>query len=203
MSSTSMRTHQCGELRSEHIGQSVALTGWVGRRREHGDKLAFVDIRDHTGITQCVVDNDVDVRSEYVVRITGVVRARPDGTVNSGLPTGEVEVGECQVEVLRSAIAPPFPIDARADGVDENLRLKHRYLDLRRERMQKNLRVRAAVNAAYHSRDAEKTIRGGKGVREITRNSSATSSVLRSSGIGFAAAEVAAAASIDLTIKFK
>lgn len=151
MSSTSMRTHQCGELRSEHIGQSVALTGWVGRRREHGDKLAFVDIRDHTGITQCVVDNDVDVRSEYVVRITGVVRARPDGTVNSGLPTGEVEVGECQVEVLRSAIAPPFPIDARADGVDENLRLKHRYLDLRRERMQKNLRVRAAVNAAIRN----------------------------------------------------
>ena len=143
-----MRTHQCGELRSEHIGQTVALTGWVGRRREHGEKLAFVDIRDHTGITQCVVDNDVDVRSEYVVRITGVVRARPDGTVNATLPTGEVEVGECEVEVLRSAVSPPFPIDARADGVDENLRLQHRYLDLRRERMQKNLRVRAAVNAA-------------------------------------------------------
>jgi aspartyl-tRNA synthetase len=143
-----MRTHQCGELRSEHIGQTVALTGWVGRRREHGEKLAFVDIRDHTGITQCVVDNDVDVRSEYVVRITGLVRARPDGTVNPGLPTGEVEVGECQVEVLRSAVSPPFPIDARADDVDENLRLQHRYLDLRRERMQKNIRVRAAVNAA-------------------------------------------------------
>ncbi len=151
MSSTSMRTHQCGELRAEHIGQTVALTGWVGRRREHGEKLAFVDVRDHTGITQCVVDNDVDVRSEYVVRITGVVRARPEGTVNSTLPTGEVEVGECHVEVLRSAVAPPFPIDARTDDVDENLRLKHRYLDLRRERMQKNLRVRAAVNGAIRA----------------------------------------------------
>ena len=143
-----MRTHQCGELRVEQIGQTVALTGWVGRRREHGDKLAFVDIRDHTGITQCVVDNEVDVRSEYVVRITGVVRARPDGTVNPALPTGAIEVGECAVEVLRTAISPPFPIDARADAVDENLRLQHRYLDLRRERMQKNLRIRSAVNAA-------------------------------------------------------
>ncbi|HEY5665060.1 MAG TPA: aspartate--tRNA ligase [Ilumatobacter sp.] len=148
MSSTSMRTHQCGELRREHIGHTVALTGWVGRRREHGEKLAFVDVRDHTGITQCVVDNDVDVRSEFVVRITGVVRARPEGTVNASLATGEVEVGDCVVEVLRSAIAPPFPIDARADDVDENIRLQHRYLDLRRERMQKNLRIRAAVNSA-------------------------------------------------------
>ena len=148
MSSTSMRTHQCGELRAEHIGQTVALTGWVGRRREHGEHLAFVDIRDHTGITQCVVDNDVDVRSEYVVRITGVVRPRPEGTVNAGLPTGEIEVGECEVEVLRVAVPPPFPIDARADDVDENVRLQYRYLDLRRERMQKNLRVRSAVNAA-------------------------------------------------------
>ncbi len=148
MTSTSMRTHQCGELRSEHIGQTVTLTGWVARRREHGDKLAFVDLRDHTGITQCVVDNDVDVRSEYVVQIAGVVRARPDGTVNDSLPTGEVEVGECEVTVLRKAIPPPFPVDARADDVDENVRLQYRYLDLRRERMQKNLRLRSAVNAA-------------------------------------------------------
>ena len=148
MSSTSMRTHQCGELRSEHIGQTVSLTGWVGRRREHGDKLAFVDLRDHTGITQCVINDDADVRSEYVVRITGVVRARPDGTVNETLPTGEIEVGDCEVEILRKATPPPFPIDARADDVDENVRLQYRYLDLRRERMQKNLRVRSAVNAA-------------------------------------------------------
>ncbi len=143
-----MRTHQCGELRSEHIGQTVSLTGWVGRRREHGEHLAFVDLRDHTGITQCVVNDDIDVRSEYVVRVTGVVRARPEGTVNPNLPTGEVEVGECDVEVLRKAVPPPFPIDARADDVDENVRLQYRYLDLRRERMQKNLRLRSAVNTA-------------------------------------------------------
>ena len=146
--STSMRTHQCGELRSDHIGQRVSLAGWVGRRREHGEHLAFVDLRDHTGITQCVVNDDVDVRSEYVVRITGVVRARPEGTVNPNLSTGEIEIGECEVEVLRKAVPPPFPIDARADDVDENLRLQYRYLDLRRERMQKNLRIRSAVNAA-------------------------------------------------------
>ncbi|HWL42554.1 MAG TPA: aspartate--tRNA ligase [Ilumatobacter sp.] len=151
MSSTSMRTHQCGELRAEQIGQTVSLAGWVARRREHGEHLAFIDLRDHTGLTQCVVDNDVDVRSEYVVRITGVVRARPEGTVNANLPTGEIEVGDCTVEVLRQAVPPPFPVDARADDVDENVRLQYRYLDLRRERMQKNLRVRSAVNAAVRS----------------------------------------------------
>lgn len=109
MTATTMRTHQCGELRREHIGETVTLCGWVGRRREHGDKLAFVDLRDHTGITQCVVNDDVDVRSEYVIRVTGVVRERPEGTVNSSLPTGEVELGDCQVEILRRADPPPFP----------------------------------------------------------------------------------------------
>ena len=82
------------------------------------------------------------------MRITGTVRARPEGTANDNLPTGEVELGECAVEVLRSAEPPPFPIDARADEVDENIRLQYRYLDLRRERMQRNLRLRAAVNSA-------------------------------------------------------
>ncbi len=147
-SSTSMRTHLCGELRPEHVGRTVSVCGWVARRREHGEHLAFVDLRDHGGIVQCVVDNDVDVRSEYVVRITGVVRDRPEGTVNEQLPTGHVEIGECVVEVLRRAEPPPFPIDARADEVDENIRLQYRYLDLRRERMQRNLRLRAAANAA-------------------------------------------------------
>jgi aspartyl-tRNA synthetase len=148
---TSMRTHLCGELRPDHIGQTVSVCGWVGRRREHGEHLAFVDLRDHSGIVQCVINDDVDVRSEYVLRVTGVVRERPEGTVNENLPTGHVELGECQVEVLRKADPPPFPIDARADDVDENIRLQHRYLDLRRERMQKNLRVRAAINAAVRS----------------------------------------------------
>jgi aspartyl-tRNA synthetase len=148
MSTTSMRSHLCGELRPEHIGQTVYVCGWVARRREHGEHLAFIDLRDHAGVIQCVVDNSIDVRSEYVVRVTGVVRERPAGTSNPNLPTGEVEVGDCTVEILHVATPPPFPIDARADDVEETTRLQYRYLDLRRERMQKNLRVRAAVNSA-------------------------------------------------------
>ena len=148
MRSTAMRTHMCGELDVASVGETVSLCGWVARRREHGEHLAFVDIRDHSGIMQCVVDNDVDVRSEYVVRVTGVVRARPEGTINTSLTTGMVEIGECVVEILNSAEPPPFPVDARADDVDESIRLKFRYLDIRRERMQKNLRVRAQINSA-------------------------------------------------------
>jgi len=138
----------CGELDIASVGQTVSLCGWVARRREHGEHLAFVDIRDHSGIMQCVVDNDVDVRSEYVIRVTGVVRARPEGTINYSLTTGMVEIGDCVVEILNSAEPPPFPVDARADDVDEMIRLKYRYLDIRRERMQKNLRVRAQINSA-------------------------------------------------------
>ena len=143
-----MRTHMCGELREEHAGSTVSVCGWVGRRREHGEHLAFIDLRDHTGIIQCVVDGAADLRSEYVVRITGTVRPRPDGTVNDALATGRVEVGDCTVEILSAAAPPPFPIDERADQVDELIRLRYRYLDLRRERMQRNLRIRAKVNSA-------------------------------------------------------
>lgn len=145
---TSMRTHMCGDLATSDIGSTVSVCGWVAKRREHGEKLAFIDLRDHSGIVQCVIDGNVEVRNEFVVRITGLVRQRPEGTVNTGLSTGEVEIGECQVEILRSADTPPFPIDQRADDVDENVRLQYRYLDLRRTRMQKNLRTRAAVNSA-------------------------------------------------------
>ena len=148
MRSTAMRTHMCGELDIASVGQTVSLCGWVARRREHGEHLAFVDIRDHSGIMQCVVDNNVDVRSEYVIKVTGVVRARPEGTINTSLTTGMVEIGDCVVEILNSAEPPPFPVDARADDVDESIRLKFRYLDIRRERMQKNLRVRAQINSA-------------------------------------------------------
>jgi len=146
-----MRTHMCGEIGTSDVSQTVTVCGWVAKRREHGDKLAFVDLRDHSGIVQCVIDNAVDVRSEYVVKITGVVRPRPDGTVNANLSTGAVEIGECVVEVLRSAEPPPFPVDARADDVDENVRLQYRYIDIRRERMQKNLRTRAKVNSAVRT----------------------------------------------------
>ena len=151
ISSTSMRSHLCGELRSEHIGQTVTICGWLSRRREHGEHLAFFDIRDHSGVVQCVVDRSVDVRSEYVVRITGTVRQRPEGTVNDALPTGQVEIGECAVEVLNMAEPPPFPVDARADDVDENVRLRFRYLDIRRERMQRNIRLRASINSAIRA----------------------------------------------------
>ncbi len=146
-----MRTHLCGELRAENIGETVTLTGWVNRRREHGEHLAFVDVRDHSGITQLVVDNAVDVRSEYVVKVTGTVAARPEGTVNADIDTGDIEIHDCEVEVLSIAEPPPFPMDSRADDVDEMVRLKHRYVDLRRARMQKNLRVRSKVNTAIRN----------------------------------------------------
>jgi aspartyl-tRNA synthetase len=115
------------------------------------DYKAVVDLRDFSGVLQCVVDNSVDVRSEYVVRITGTVRARPEGTINSSLATGEIEIGDCEVEILNAAEPPPFPIDQRADDVDESIRLRYRYLDIRRERMQRNIRVRAAVNSAIRA----------------------------------------------------
>jgi aspartyl-tRNA synthetase len=145
---TALRTDLAGVLRRSDVGRTVSVCGWVGRRREHGEHLAFVDLRDHSGIVQCVVDGTVDVRSEYVLRVTGTVAARPEGTVNPNLPTGEVELHECTVEVLSSAEPPPFPIDDRADDVDENVRLRFRYLDVRRNRLQRNLRLRAAVNSA-------------------------------------------------------
>ena len=151
MSKTGLRTHLCGQLRASDVGTTVTVCGWVGKRREHGEHLAFVDLRDHSGVLQCVVDNSVDVRSEYVVRITGTVRARPEGTVNASLVTGEIEIGDCEVEILNAAEPPPFPIDQRADDVDENIRLRYRYLDIRRERMQRNIRVRAAVNSAIRA----------------------------------------------------
>ena len=148
VNTTALRTHLCGSLRPEHIGQSVTLCGWIARRREHGEHLAFLDVRDYSGVVQCVVSDVKDVRNEWVVQITGKVQARPEGTVNANLPTGGVELVECQLTVLNAAESPPFPIDARADDVDEGVRLKFRYLDIRRERMQKNLRIRAKVNSA-------------------------------------------------------
>jgi aspartyl-tRNA synthetase len=143
-----MRTHMAGELRPTHIGQHVSVCGWVATRREHSAHLAFVDVRDRTGIVQCVVDGAHELRSEYVVRVTGTVRARPEGLDNPKLATGEIELGDCSVEILSIAEPPPFPIDHRADDVDEGVRLTYRYLDLRRERMQRNLATRAKVNAA-------------------------------------------------------
>ena len=149
--STTLRTHVCGELNASNVGARVTLAGWVSRRREHGDKLAFIDLRDFSGVMQCVIDDGAEARSEWVVQITGTVTARPTGTVNTNLPTGEVELTNCSLTVLNAAEPPPFPIDQRADDVDENIRLKFRYLDVRRERMQRNLRLRASVNSAIRT----------------------------------------------------
>ncbi len=147
---TAMRDAMCGSLRPDDVGRRLAVCGWVAKRREHGEHLAFVDLRDHTGLVQCVIDNSVDVRSEYVLRVVGTVRHRPEGTVNEDLATGAVELGECEVEVLAEAETPPFPIDGRTEA-DEQVRFQWRYLDLRAERMQRNLRLRATVNAAIRA----------------------------------------------------
>ena len=149
-SARGMRSDYCGDLRTADEGRQVQVCGWVARRREHGEHLAFIDLRDHTGLIQCVVDGAHELRSEFVVRVTGTVRRRPDGTANSELPTGEVEVGDCTVEVLSGSDPVPFPIDERVE-VDETLRLRHRYLDLRAARLQGNLRIRASVNAALRT----------------------------------------------------
>lgn len=145
--STSLRTDLCGDLRVGDVGRQVTLCGWVDRRREHGEHLAFVDLRDRSGVVQLVIDGAHDLRSEYVLQVTGTVRERPADTANDGLATGAVEVDATDVTVLSTAEPPPFPLDDRID-VDEVVRLRHRYVDLRRPRMQRNLEVRARVNSA-------------------------------------------------------
>ncbi len=151
-----MRTHTAGELRASDVGATVAVCGWVANRRDHGG-VVFLDIRDHTGVVQVVIDPEAAgldvakrVRSEWVLRVEGAVRARPAGTVNTDMPTGEIEVDARTIEVLNESEPPPFPLDDRVE-VDEVLRLRHRYLDLRRDSMQRNLRMRSAVNAAMRA----------------------------------------------------
>ena len=145
-----MRTHLCGVLRAAEEGARVRVCGWVAHRREHGEHLAFIDLRDHSGVIQCVIDNKVDVRSEWVIAVEGTVRRRPAGMENPAIETGEVEVGECTVVVLNEAEPPPFSVDER-DESDEQIRLRYRYVDLRRPRLQRNLRLRARVNAAIRA----------------------------------------------------
>jgi aspartyl-tRNA synthetase len=142
-----LRTDHCGLLRPADEGRRVSVCGWVASLREHGEHLTFVDLRDHTGVVQCVVDGAPGLHPEYVVCISGTVRGRPEGTTNPALPTGEVEVGHATVEVLSAAEPPPFPVTDRIDA-DEVVRLRHRYVDLRRPRLQRNLRLRAVVNGA-------------------------------------------------------
>ncbi|MCY3641650.1 MAG: aspartate--tRNA ligase [Gammaproteobacteria bacterium] len=144
-----MRSHPCGALNSAHIGETVALAGWVHRRRDHGGVI-FLDVRDRTGIVQVVYDPDAEesfqaadrVRSEYVLRMTGRVRRRQAGAENPNMATGEVEVLGAELEVLNPSATPPFGLDEHSDA-GEDVRLRYRYLDLRRPEMQERLRVRA------------------------------------------------------------
>lgn len=147
-----LKTHTCGQLRTEHAGQTVTLAGWVHRRRDHGG-LIFIDLRDRWGITQIVFNPDTsaeahtaarDLRMEYVVKVTGSVRRRPPGLENPDLATGEIEVIAEVAEILNPAKTPPFYINEDSP-VDETLRLRYRYLDLRRHRMQRNLILRHRV----------------------------------------------------------
>ena len=143
----SMRSHYCGELNAALIGKRVTLAGWAHRRRDHGGVI-FIDLRDREGLAQVVCDPDraesfklaESVRNEFVLRITGMVRARPAGTVNANLRSGEVEVLAHEVEVLNPSMTPPFQLDD--ENLSEMVRLEHRILDLRRDVMQKNLRLR-------------------------------------------------------------
>lgn len=146
------RTHYCGELTSADIGQEVCLMGWVQRRRDHGG-LIFIDLRDREGIAQLALDPDRDpeahakadkVRNEFVVAVKGTISPRPEGTINPKMKTGEVEMEVSELKILNSSKTPPFMLDEHVD-VAENIRLKHRYLDLRRPALQKNMILRHQV----------------------------------------------------------
>ena len=147
-----LKSHSCGELNRTHVGSQVTLAGWVHRRRDHGG-LTFIDLRDREGIVQVVYNPELaaechriatEMRNEYVVSVTGKVSLRPEGTVNPKLPTGEIEIIAEETKILNPSLTPPFYINEDVE-VDENIRLKYRYLDIRRERMKDNLILRHRV----------------------------------------------------------
>ncbi|HIF53928.1 MAG: aspartate--tRNA ligase [Methylococcales bacterium] len=146
-----MRTHKCGEVTKQQLGESVALCGWVHRRRDHGGVI-FIDLRDREGLVQVVFNPDAadtfaiaeSVRSEYVLRVKGTVRDRLKGTVNANMKTGEIEILVDHIEVLNESETPPFPIESDIE-VNEEMRLRYRYIDLRRTEMQQKMRVRRDV----------------------------------------------------------
>ena len=142
-----LRTHDAGTLRAEHIGQTVTLAGWVARRRDHGG-VAFLDLRDRSGIAQVVVHDEAvfsPLRNEFVVAVTGTVQVRPAGNKNPELPTGEIEVAVDTLEVLNTSAPLPFQVDDHAE-IGEEVRLKHRYIDLRRSKPAANMRLRSEAN---------------------------------------------------------
>jgi aspartyl-tRNA synthetase len=146
-----MRTHKCGELNTQQLGETVSICGWVHRRRDHGGVI-FIDLRDRAGLVQVVVDPDLaetfataeSVRSEYVLQITGLVRHRPEGTVNSNMHSGAIEILAKDIIVLNESETPPFPVESEIE-VNEELRLRYRYIDLRRTVMQEKMKVRRDV----------------------------------------------------------
>lgn len=148
-----MRSHYCGDIRQDHIDSTISLCGWVDRRRDHGGVI-FIDLRDREGIVQVVFDPDGGeffeladtVRSEYVLQVTGKVRARDEATVNPNMPTGAIEVFGTELKILNVAETPAFQLDDHVQ-VGEDVRLKHRYLDLRRAEMQNNLQLRARISS--------------------------------------------------------
>ena len=152
-----MRTHYCGEVKKTEVGQEVEVCGWVHRRRDHGGVI-FLDVRDRSGIVQVVYDPDTEdsfatadrVRNEFVLKAKGLVRDRPDGTVNPEMATGEVEILGSQLEILNGALTPPFQLDEYSEA-GEDVRLKYRYMDLRRPEMQEKLKVRAQITSAIRS----------------------------------------------------
>ena len=148
-----LRTHHAGELRAANVGQEVVLAGWVAKRRDHGG-VAFIDLRDASGVAQVVVRDEVlassgahDLRNEFCIKVAGVVETRPEGNANPDLPTGDIEVAISELEVLNPSAPLPFQIDERVT-VGEEARLKHRYLDLRRPAPAAALRLRSKVNQA-------------------------------------------------------
>ena len=149
-----MRTHYCGQLNASHLDQTVSLCGWAHRRRDHGGVI-FIDLRDREGLAQVVCDPDradmfkiaESVRSEYVLRITGKVRRRPEGTTNINIGSGEIEILCHEIEVLNVAVTPPFQLDD--ENLSENVRLTHRVIDLRRPQMQKNMQLRYKTARAF------------------------------------------------------
>lgn len=155
------RTHTCGELRKEHAGQTVKLSGWIDRIRDHGGVL-FVDLRDFSGITQCVIEEGSPLietvggwRVESVITISGLVNARSGETVNAKMPTGEIEISIAAAELQSAADVLPFQV-SEDDGAGEEIRLRYRYLDLRRQKMQKNIHLRNAVIRSMRERMYEK-----------------------------------------------
>lgn len=146
-----MRTHYCGEVTEKFIGETVEICGWVNRRRDHGGVI-FIDLRDRSGLVQVVYDPDIEdvfkmaeqVRNEFVLKITGLVRARPEGTTNDQLSSGQIEILGKQLEILNKADTPPFQIDE--DEVSEDIRLRYRYVDLRRPIMQERMMLRSKVS---------------------------------------------------------